>query len=620
MSSTHPIAVAHDRADFHMGSYTEDGSFNPASYNRHFLGSPMSWRAGSFGAQFVPSQSPTAMLVGSFDPAKSPQDSSIMNAWNVFDRQTELCQNYSCCGVNLPDLHALLEHFEDIHIIVKDRAQPPTIQIPFNPTMNVPDSGASVPAPTPSQSVYANGPFDTDEMDLGLDYDNDAAASPPPSTAPTSRGTSRAPSPTPSPTSAQRPSLNIALTGVGFPGVHTPLSASGSSFNGFSNRFGNDYAGQPEPEEGASGNAAVAPGLVYPPEPELPVEEPIETDSNQGTPISPVAQSTSSAVPVKHSKSKRSSSSPSGASSRVSAPSASSYAAVAAANAAALSNASILLPHKPFRCPKPNCSKSYKQANGLKYHLTHGSCSFAPAKDVEAVRAMLERKRVAQASANISEEEPVSAPSQASPTQLSQAEINEVEARMRPYACGIGDCTRRYKNMNGLRYHYQHSGDHGAVGLSLLAGGLHGCLALKGNSTTSVNSAPTTPTGTTAPAAGTTSANGTSSYAWGSTLLPHIQAVATDASASSPSSSRPATPSSATAPSVSKKQKKKSEATAFVAGSTASTSTFPVTPAPATNGHVQPQFQNFQQQWYAGSNPSTPNVAGQQMQVDVSMG
>jgi transcription factor SFP1 len=50
------------------GSYTgENGQFNPASYTRHFLGSPISWRAGSFGAQFVPSQSPTAMLVGSYE-------------------------------------------------------------------------------------------------------------------------------------------------------------------------------------------------------------------------------------------------------------------------------------------------------------------------------------------------------------------------------------------------------------------------------------------------------------------------------------------------------------------------------------------------------------------------
>ncbi len=68
---------------------------------------------------------------------------------------------------------------------------------------------------------------------------------------------------------------------------------------------------------------------------------------------------------------------------------------------------------KPFKCPKPGCTKSYRQANGLKYHMTHGSCNFASPKDLE--------------------DRPLS------------------EAELRPYACGIGDCMRRYRNMNGLR-------------------------------------------------------------------------------------------------------------------------------------------------------------------------
>ena len=58
-----------------------------------------------------------------------------------------------------------------------------------------------------------------------------------------------------------------------------------------------------------------------------------------------------------------------------------------------ISRTSSLLLCKPFRCPKPNCNKSYKQANGLKYHMTHGSCNFAPPKDLEHVKDLLERKR-----------------------------------------------------------------------------------------------------------------------------------------------------------------------------------------------------------------------------------
>jgi len=200
-----------------------------------------------------------------------------------------------------------------------------------------------------------------------------------------------------------------------------------------------------------------------------------------------------------------------------------------------------LLLSKPFKCPKPNCNKSYKQANGLKYHLTHGSCNFAPPKDLEHVKDLLERKRreneqqhqqEGQQGANLTRSTSLgSAPASStapiptagissshaqtqpptpsseniggapiSPTSIlgltynelsniSESDLREVEReaerRLRPFACGVGDCQRRYKNMNGLRYHYQHSGDHGAIGLALLASGQHECLGVgKRHSTT----------------------------------------------------------------------------------------------------------------------------------------
>ena len=105
--------------------------------------------------------------------------------------------------------------------------------------------------------------------------------------------------------------------------------------------------------------------------------------------------------------------------------------------------ASSLLLSKPFRCPKPNCNKSYKQANGLKYHMTHGSCNFAPPKDLEALQALLAEKGV------------VVNGNERSGVQITEGELREVEReaerRLRPFACGVGDCQRRYKNMNGLR-------------------------------------------------------------------------------------------------------------------------------------------------------------------------
>ncbi len=101
-------------------------------------------------------------------------------------------------------------------------------------------------------------------------------------------------------------------------------------------------------------------------------------------------------------------------------------------------NTSGQLVSKPFKCPTVGCNKSYKQANGLKYHITHGQCNFMP--PLPGLEGLDEK---------------------------------EAEIKARPYVCQVGSCTRRYKNMNGLRYHYQHSGTHGAVGLALLASGQH---------------------------------------------------------------------------------------------------------------------------------------------------
>ena len=107
--------------------------------------------------------------------------------------------------------------------------------------------------------------------------------------------------------------------------------------------------------------------------------------------------------------------------------------------------AASLLLSKPFKCPKANCNKSYKQANGLKYHMTHGSCNFAPPKDLEHLQELLATKRSEKAKAAGEEGE----------VPLNNAELREIEKeaerRLRPYACGVGECQRRYRSMNGLR-------------------------------------------------------------------------------------------------------------------------------------------------------------------------
>ncbi|VDC00430.1 unnamed protein product [Peniophora sp. CBMAI 1063] len=122
---------------------------------------------------------------------------------------------------------------------------------------------------------------------------------------------------------------------------------------------------------------------------------------------------------------------------------------------------SPLLSAKPFRCPKLHCNKSYMRSAGLKYHILQGSCSHGPTRDFQTVQALLAEKGVAEDGA------------------LSESDRHEVKRellrRLRPFECSVGNCTRRYKNMNGLRYHYRHS-RHGAEGMRLLASGDHPCL------------------------------------------------------------------------------------------------------------------------------------------------
>lgn len=105
--------------DYQMadGSYTgSSGPFNPASYTRHFLGSPISWRASSFNAGSFTHRIPEPSFHGSIEcvsipllsyrshtplsanemrygrtPSSSLENrDSLLNALNLFDREGEL--------------------------------------------------------------------------------------------------------------------------------------------------------------------------------------------------------------------------------------------------------------------------------------------------------------------------------------------------------------------------------------------------------------------------------------------------------------------------------------------------------------------------------------------------
>ncbi|KZT18776.1 hypothetical protein NEOLEDRAFT_1159354 [Neolentinus lepideus HHB14362 ss-1] len=485
------------------GSLTS-GSFNPASYTRHLLGSPLSFRAGSFGSRFYPGVSP-GQLLGPLDPTdfkfgkvSSSVESdrgSIFNAFTIQEREDELCRNYTCCGLNLTDLHALLEHFEECHVVVVDPFHPhhPQLQVQISqnqPPQNM-DLGTAVEVAAQNatfvghqqphgQGYHNQGPFDPDDMEMDMENNSTpSSGAPSPPDTPISTPLSGYPSPTavnggntfphgqvysnptsastsacPSPISAfdtttvlsNRSLLSVStfpatrdiLNNNGYHNYNEPFSASGMINEGV------DSA----PHTPLTPDGCVPPALLFSAS-STPVTTPSSSRVNSPAPnsyFSPQAVSSGSSSLNPNKASTSASASAARASTTLSRPS------------------SSLLLSKPFKCPKPNCNKSYKQANGLKYHITHGSCSFGPAKELGEVQAVLkEREREG------SEGEPL--------TEREMMEVErEAERRLRPFACGVGDCQRRYKNMNGLRYHYQHSGDHGSIGLALLASGQHECL------------------------------------------------------------------------------------------------------------------------------------------------
>jgi transcription factor SFP1 len=417
-----------------------------------------------------------------------------MNALNDFQRQEELvslasgfrrvskchsniclqCRDYQCCGVNLTDMHALVDHFEECHVVVVD---------PFAPQgssyQNMPSGMNNAQPPVsyfpdvqsvPLASSYTQGSFDPDDMELDMDNTSapSSGSSSPPDTpistpltsypsAHSQQPLSMSSSPVGSrpisafDTTTVMPSrTGVSALSVGFPptrsSVPTVTPRAEDAFNAYAGY--SDYSSlmpgtvnssvtqvgdDQQNYSGAYGarTGCVPPALLLNSSATTPASTP-----DQSRVASPVSGPMST-YPIQPAIVPASSSS---STAQASSSTASQNASQTPRASTTLSRpATSLLLSKPFKCPKPNCNKSYKQANGLKYHMTHGSCNFAPPKDLEQLQALLASKR----SQKSDEGEP-----------LSDAELREVEKeaerRLRPYACGVGDCQRRYKNMNGL--------------------------------------------------------------------------------------------------------------------------------------------------------------------------
>lgn len=302
------------------------------------------------------------------------------------------CRNYTCCGIALPDLHALVEHFESCHVEILLGPYDADAPSPDDgtPAFDADDMELSEPSPSPpaTPALHASA-FDPIRI-ISLNGDPDRAPA-----------FLRAP--------PQYHSSYSSLAGANGTGQPHPAPSAFNAYAGYSDYSSNLPGTDPSPsapdaqkENAAAGTAraaaAAAPGQCLPPALLFSLSatpSPLNTpaSSRTGSPTLSPAPFFDAPPPP---------------------PPAPPHAPLP------------LHPHraprapltlaKPFRCPKPGCNKSYKQQNGLKYHLSHGQCNFAP-RDPEVEK-------------------------------LSEAERDK---RLRPFVCKVGaECNRRYKNMNGL--------------------------------------------------------------------------------------------------------------------------------------------------------------------------
>ncbi|XP_044719944.1 C2H2 transcription factor (Sfp1) [Hirsutella rhossiliensis] len=94
---------------------------------------------------------------------------------------------------------------------------------------------------------------------------------------------------------------------------------------------------------------------------------------------------------------------------------------------------SMMMPeeHKPFKCPVIGCEKAYKNQNGLKYHKAHGHQTQQLHENGDGTFSIVNPETSAPYPGTLGME------------------------KEKPFNCET--CGKRYKNLNGLKYHKAHS-------------------------------------------------------------------------------------------------------------------------------------------------------------------
>ncbi|KAL2877664.1 Transcriptional regulator of ribosomal biogenesis proteins [Colletotrichum sp. CLE4] len=109
--------------------------------------------------------------------------------------------------------------------------------------------------------------------------------------------------------------------------------------------------------------------------------------------------------------------------------------------------------HKPFKCPVIGCEKAYKNQNGLKYHKTHGHQTQQLHENGDGTFSIVNPETSTPYPGTLGME------------------------KEKPFSCDV--CGKRYKNLNGLKYHKGHSAPCNPD-FKFLAAGLNNLASLPG--------------------------------------------------------------------------------------------------------------------------------------------
>ncbi|KZT39115.1 hypothetical protein SISSUDRAFT_1061402 [Sistotremastrum suecicum HHB10207 ss-3] len=268
---------------------------------------------------------------------------------------------FKCCGIQLRDFHDLIQHFEDIHCLLTSEDGS---KIPFNPSSTPPppsptasDSSQSEPSTplTPSWTTdLSSSPFDSDfhaiaAFDDIQVHDTKSEQCIQPSLISHHSPTIRSPTP-----SVFRDAYHPILVPSITPRLVSPSPSTLDDYSPctpppLTDDSSSSSASSPSSPSSPRTSFVIPSLLSTPPSPSP--SSPIDiTSVNRSYSETSLHVHKAPFKKSKHSSGRRRSHHP---------------------------QSFEELRSKPHKCPRPNCVKSYLNPNGLRYHLTKGTCEYA---------------------------------------------------------------------------------------------------------------------------------------------------------------------------------------------------------------------------------------------------